>query len=121
MTVWIHRRADAEVAAERAAATGPLAGLRLAVKDNVDVAGLPTTAGCPAYAYLPDTDAPAVGGGGAGGGRGGGGGEPHTEEARGGGARREGAGHGRPAAPAASTPIARSAVAGSAGEIVTQS
>ncbi|MBA4858720.1 allophanate hydrolase [Nocardia farcinica] len=60
MTVWIHRRADAEVAAERAAATGPLAGLRLAVKDNVDVAGLPTTAGCPAYAYLPDTDAPAV-------------------------------------------------------------
>ncbi|WP_280193908.1 amidase family protein, partial [Nocardia farcinica] len=61
MTVWIHRRADAEVAAERAAATGPLAGLRLAVKDNVDVAGLPTTAGCPAYAYQPDTHAPAVG------------------------------------------------------------
>ncbi|WP_280510119.1 amidase family protein, partial [Nocardia farcinica] len=80
MTVWIHRRADAEVAAERAAATGPLAGLRLAVKDNVDVAGLPTTAGCPAYAYLPDTDAPAVGAGGAAGG-GGGGGAPHEPKA----------------------------------------
>ncbi len=83
MTVWIHRRADAEVAAERAAATGPLAGLRLAVKDNVDVAGLPTTAGCPAYAYLPDTDAPAVGGrAGAGGG---GGGRSHPRPVGGGG------------------------------------
>ncbi|WP_425299503.1 amidase family protein [Nocardia farcinica] len=85
MTVWIHRRADAEVAAERAAATGPLAGLRLAVKDNVDVAGLPTTAGCPAYAYLPDTDAPAVGGRGGGGAGGGGGGTPAPQGPRRGG------------------------------------
>ncbi|WP_280506532.1 amidase family protein, partial [Nocardia farcinica] len=84
MTVWIHRRADAEVAAERAAATGPLAGLRLAVKDNVDVAGLPTTAGCPAYAYLPDTDAPAVAGGRPPGGPGGGGAHPgHVDPRRG--------------------------------------
>jgi allophanate hydrolase len=30
---------------------GPLAGLRFAVKDNIDVAGAPTTAGCPAFAY----------------------------------------------------------------------
>jgi len=60
MSVWIHRRPEQDVTAELAAATGPLAGLRLAVKDNVDVAGLPTTAGCPDYIYLPESDAAAV-------------------------------------------------------------
>ncbi|UGT39071.1 allophanate hydrolase [Nocardia yamanashiensis] len=60
MTVWIHRRSDSEISAETAGATGPLAGLRLAVKDNVDVAGLPTTAGCPEFAYTPVQDAAAV-------------------------------------------------------------
>ncbi|MEC3917121.1 allophanate hydrolase [Nocardia sp. CDC160] len=60
MTVWIHRRSESEVAAESATATGALAGLRLAVKDNVDVAGLPTTAACPDFAYEPERDAPAV-------------------------------------------------------------
>ncbi|MBL1075497.1 allophanate hydrolase [Nocardia sp. 2] len=60
MTVWIHRRSDTDVAAESAAANGPLAGIRLAVKDNVDVAGLPTTAGCPEYTYFPGADAAAV-------------------------------------------------------------
>ncbi|MEM6849421.1 MAG: amidase family protein, partial [Pseudomonadota bacterium] len=39
---------------------GPLAGLTFAVKDNIDVAGMPTTAGCPAYAYTPDEDATVV-------------------------------------------------------------
>ena len=34
-------------------AQGPLAGLSFAAKDNIDVAGVPTTAGCPAFAYRP--------------------------------------------------------------------
>ena len=60
MTVWIARRPDAEVAAELEGSQGPLAGVRLAVKDNVDVAGLPTTAACPEFAYQPSQDAAAV-------------------------------------------------------------
>ncbi len=38
----------------------PLFGVPFAVKDNIDVAGLPTTAACPAFAYVPDHSAPAV-------------------------------------------------------------
>ncbi|MDX3381552.1 allophanate hydrolase [Streptomyces niveiscabiei] len=38
----------------------PLAGRLLAVKGNIDVAGLPTTAACPSYAYDPPADAPVV-------------------------------------------------------------
>ena len=38
----------------------PLWGALCAVKDNIDVAGMPTTAACPAYAYAPDADAPVV-------------------------------------------------------------
>jgi allophanate hydrolase len=63
MTVWISRRAEDELAADLAASragNGALAGIRLAVKDNVDVAGLPTTAACPEFAYRPERDAAAV-------------------------------------------------------------
>ena len=54
---------EAAVVVDRRVRNGddlPLAGATLAVKDNIDVAGLPTTAGCPAYAYVPERDATAV-------------------------------------------------------------
>jgi len=63
MTVWITRRSDTEIDADLThsrAQAGPLAGVRLAVKDNVDAAGLPTTAACPEFAYHPGRDAAAV-------------------------------------------------------------
>ncbi|MET7420742.1 allophanate hydrolase [Dactylosporangium sp. NPDC005555] len=38
----------------------PLHGIPFAVKDNIDVAGMPTTAACPAFAYTPARGAPVV-------------------------------------------------------------
>ncbi|GAA0309954.1 allophanate hydrolase [Rhodovulum strictum] len=38
----------------------PLYGIPFAVKDNIDVAGLPTTAACPDFAYHPAADAAVV-------------------------------------------------------------
>jgi allophanate hydrolase len=38
----------------------PLWGVPFAVKDNIDAAGLPTTAACPAFAYRPEKSAFAV-------------------------------------------------------------
>ena len=38
----------------------PLWGIPFAVKDNIDVAGMPTTAACPDYAYMPTHDATVV-------------------------------------------------------------
>ncbi|ORW24828.1 allophanate hydrolase [Mycobacterium palustre] len=66
--VWITLRQEADALAdaaevERRIAAGenlPLAGLVIAVKDNIDVAGLPTTAGCPEFAYRPTVTAAAV-------------------------------------------------------------
>ncbi len=40
--------------------TLPLYGVPFAVKDNIDVAGMPTTAGCPEYAYTPTESATVV-------------------------------------------------------------
>ncbi|MCX7197250.1 MAG: allophanate hydrolase, partial [Proteobacteria bacterium] len=69
--VWINRESDAALRARAAeldrlpeASRGaqglPLFGIPFAVKDNIDVAGLPTTAGCSAFAYRPGTTATAV-------------------------------------------------------------
>ncbi|WP_461173579.1 allophanate hydrolase [Arthrobacter sp. Z1-9] len=66
--IWITLRGADELLAEAAdidtAVAGgtdlPLAGLLLAVKNNVDVAGIPTTAACPGFAYQPEKDAEAV-------------------------------------------------------------
>ncbi len=64
--IWITRRSDDAILAAATAleAEGPrgrrLWGVPFAVKDNIDVAGMPTTAACPGFATTPDTDAPAV-------------------------------------------------------------
>ncbi|WP_394250927.1 allophanate hydrolase [Arthrobacter pityocampae] len=66
--IWVTLRRAEDLLAEAAGldtrlAGGeelPLAGLMLAVKNNVDVAGIPTTAACPGYAYPPAEDAAAV-------------------------------------------------------------
>jgi allophanate hydrolase len=54
--MFIHTRDEAEAmelarAIEADPAGKPLAGLVFAVKDNIDVAGMPTTAACPAFKY----------------------------------------------------------------------
>ncbi len=63
--IFLHLADEASLR-EAAAALGrfdpskPLWGLPFAVKDNIDVAGMPTTAACPTFAYLPESDAFAV-------------------------------------------------------------
>ena len=52
--------ADRESALAQVNEQLPLAGLTFAVKDNIDVAGLPTTAACPSYSYLPRRHATVV-------------------------------------------------------------
>ncbi|CAG9233499.1 allophanate hydrolase [Burkholderia vietnamiensis] len=50
----------AHALAAREPASLPLYGVPFAIKDNIDLAGIPTTAGCPAYAYTPERSAPVV-------------------------------------------------------------
>jgi len=64
--IFIALREEADVVAEARALmlagdqTLPLYGIPVAIKDNIDVKGLPTTAACPAYSYRPNKDATAV-------------------------------------------------------------
>jgi len=53
-------RERARELAARAPDSSPLYGIPFAVKDNIDLEGVPTTAGCPAYAYTPGVSAPVV-------------------------------------------------------------
>jgi allophanate hydrolase len=69
---WIARvsaaqlRQQLDALAQRLAQAGgdldalPLYGVPFAVKDNIDAAGWPTTAACPAFAYTPQEDATVV-------------------------------------------------------------
>ena len=65
--VWITRVSESAVMARAEALEAdplnrdlPLYGVPFAVKDNIDVSGLPTTAACPAFAYTPTQTAPVV-------------------------------------------------------------
>jgi len=59
--IAVRAKAEAVAIAERLASSGPagkpLYGVPFVVKDNIDVAGLPTTAACPAFAYRPERSA----------------------------------------------------------------
>ena len=59
---WIHRLTVplTNNALTATSAHQPLAELRFAVKDNIDVAGSATTAGCPAFAFKADASAQVV-------------------------------------------------------------
>ncbi|MFA6972167.1 MAG: allophanate hydrolase [Gallionella sp.] len=64
--VWIHRLPLDEIEKyvlaiqEKNPADLPLYGIPFAIKDNIDLAGAPTTAGCAEYAYHPERHATVV-------------------------------------------------------------
>ncbi|MBV1789395.1 allophanate hydrolase [Marinobacterium sp. D7] len=64
--IWIHQLTEAELAPylealnDKQIDSHPLWGIPFAIKDNIDLAGIPTTAGCPEFAYTPDQSAQVV-------------------------------------------------------------
>src|SRR6478736_3606371 len=59
--VWISKLPGEVVGKFLAAApVGSLRGVTFAIKDNIDLAGIPTTAACPDFAYTPASSAPVV-------------------------------------------------------------
>jgi allophanate hydrolase len=64
--VWIARMGKTELLDRARALTDkdarslPLYGIPFAIKDNIDLAGVPTTAACPAFAYTPSASAAVV-------------------------------------------------------------
>ena len=64
--VWIHRLQLHDIQKyivelqDKDPAELPLYGIPFAIKDNIDLAGAPTTAGCAAYAYYPQRHATVV-------------------------------------------------------------
>ncbi len=63
---WIYLLGEAEIEPylraleERAPDSAPLWGIPFAIKDNIDLAGVPTTAGCPEFSFVPERSAQVV-------------------------------------------------------------
>ncbi|MGB3383253.1 MAG: allophanate hydrolase [Marinomonas sp.] len=64
--IWIHLLTQSEQSRwldglkDKDLATHPLWGIPFAIKDNIDLAGIPTTAGCDAFRYVPESSAKVV-------------------------------------------------------------
>ncbi|WP_277253024.1 amidase family protein, partial [Neptunomonas phycophila] len=64
--IWIHLLTNSEIQIyldalqHKPIETHPLWGIPFAIKDNIDLAHIPTTAGCEAFAYTPTQSAKVV-------------------------------------------------------------